>query len=158
MNLSIIIPVYNVEKYIERCIRSCYDQQLLLKEYEIVVIDDGSLDGSVKIVQGLIDSYSNLTIRSQKNKGLGGARNTGIINAKGHYILFLDADDYLLPNVLAKLLQPAISKELDIIDFAANGVGEDGTVVYSIKHQNCPEPVTGPEYFTKGHHNSACVR
>jgi len=158
MNLSIIIPVYNVEKYIERCIRSCYDQQLLLKEYEIVVIDDGSLDGSVKIVQGLMDSYSNLKIISQKNKGLGGARNTGIINAKGHYILFLDADDYLLPNVLAKLLQTAISKELDIIDFAANGVGEDGTVVYSIKHQNCPEPVTGPEYFTKGHHNSACVR
>lgn len=158
MNLSIIIPVYNVEKYIERCVRSCYDQQLAHSEYEIVVIDDESPDGSVKIVQRLKGSYPNLKIISQKNKGLGGARNTGIKNAKGRYLLFLDSDDYLLPNVLDKLLKIAISNELDILDFSANGVREDGTVVYSISHQSCTESVTGPEYFTNGHHNSACVR
>ncbi|EKF56395.1 glycosyl transferase family protein [Galbibacter marinus] len=158
MKLSIIIPVYNVEKYIERCIRSCYDQKLAQSEYEILVIDDESPDNSVKIIQGLIDSYSNLKIISQKNKGLGGARNTGIQNAKGRYVLFLDSDDYLLPNVLDKLMEIAIVNTLDIIDFAANGVREDGRVVYSISHQNCPQPITGPEYFIKGHHNSACVR
>lgn len=158
MNLSVIIPVYNVEKYIERCIHSCYDQQLAHSEYEIIVIDDESPDDSIKIVHGLMDSYANLKIISQKNKGLGGARNTGIQNAKGRYLLFLDSDDYLVPNILDKLMKTAVSNELDILDFAANGVREDGTVVYSISHQSCPEPITGPEYFNKVHHNSACVR
>lgn len=158
MNLSIIIPVYNVEKYIERCIRSCYDQQLDHTQFEVVVIDDESPDGSVKIVERLKKSYSNLKIISQKNKGLGGARNTGILHAKGRYLLFLDSDDYLLPDVLQALMEIAIPNNLDILDFAAKGVLENGSVVYTIQHKSCPIPVTGPEYFTYGHHNSACVR
>src|SRR5690606_29001874 len=158
MILSIIIPVYNVEKYIERCIRSCYDQQLAHNEYEIIVVDDESPDDSVVIVDGLMESYTNLRVISQKNKGLGGARNTGIQNAKGRYLLFLDSDDYLLPNVLDKLMKIAVPNQLDILDFSANGVREDGSVVYAINHQSCTNPTTGPEYFNKGHHNSACVR
>ncbi|HLV62938.1 glycosyltransferase family 2 protein [Galbibacter sp.] len=158
MKLSIIIPVYNVEKYIERCILSCYDQQLEQSQYEIIVIDDESPDNSVKIVQRLMNAYSNLRIISQKNKGLGGARNTGIENAKGRYLLFLDSDDYLLPNVLHVLIEIAIVNAVDILDFAANGVYEDGSIVYSITHQHCPKPTTGPKYFNNGHHNSACVR
>ena len=158
MDLSIIIPVYNVEKYIERCIRSCYDQQLAHSEYEIIVVDDESPDASVRIVHELMKSYPNIKVISQKNKGLGGARNTGIQNAKGNYLIFLDSDDYLLPNVLYKLMKIAVPNELDILDFAANGVREDGSIVYCIRHQNCPDPVTGPEYFNNGHHNSACVR
>src|SRR5690606_18768318 len=139
MKLSIIIPVYNVEKYIERCIRSCYDQQLEHSEYEIIVIDDESPDNSVKIVQRLMDSFSNLKMISQKNKGLGGARNTGIHNAKGRYLLFLDSDDYLLCKVLDVLMKIAMVNAVDVLVFAANGVREDGSIVYSINHQSCPE-------------------
>lgn len=158
MDLSIIIPAYNVEKYVEKCIESCYNQQLDYSQYEVLVIDDGSPDGSVKIVQGLMESYSNLKIISQDNKGLGGARNTGIQNAKGRYLLFLDSDDYLVPKVLSRLLEKAVSNSLDILDFAANGVRDDGSIVYTITHQSCPVPVSGSEYFKHGHHNSACVR
>lgn len=158
MDLSIIIPVYNVEKYIEKCIKSCYQQQLDHSRYELLVIDDESPDGSVQIIKKIQKSYSNLRIISQPNKGLGGARNTGIQQAKGTYVLFLDSDDYLLPLVLPKLLQTAITNNLDILDFAAEGVRSDGSVVYTILHRTFNTPVSGPDYFKHGHHNSACVR
>lgn len=118
--LSIIIPVYNVEKYIEKCIRSLYDQDLPQEQYEVIVVDDCSPDNSIKKVEKLVISehYTNLTVlRHNVNKRQGGARNTGLSVAKGKYIWFVDSDDYILPNVLGQLFNEAQKNELDILHF-----------------------------------------
>ncbi|MDP3313044.1 glycosyltransferase family 2 protein [Lutibacter sp.] len=88
MLLSVIIPVYNVEKYIEKCILSVIDSNMQIEDYEIIVVDDGSHDKSVSIVRNNMLSFPQIKLISQKNKGLGGARNTGVLHASGDYVLF----------------------------------------------------------------------
>lgn len=101
MLLSIIIPVYNIEKYIEKCIKSVLEQRIL--GIELILIDDGSKDNSGKICDEFAKKYSNIFVIHKKNGGLSDARNHGIQKAKGEYILFLDGDDFLLPNSLNKI-------------------------------------------------------
>lgn len=104
MLFSIIVPVYNVEKYIEKCLSSI-KRQINFKDYEVVVINDGSKDRSEEIVKQFCGKYDNFKLINQKNGGLSDARNTGIKNAKGDYIIFLDGDDYFSDNALYKLSQ-----------------------------------------------------
>ena len=92
IKISVIIPVYNCESYLEKCIRSVLDQTL--QETEIICIDDGSTDQSVRILENLEKKESRISVLRQKNKGAGSARNRGIRAAKGKYVAFLDADDY----------------------------------------------------------------
>ncbi len=126
--LSIIIPIYNVEKYVEKCIASVYQQNLSENDFEIIVVDDESPDGSLAIVQRIAENHSNITIISQKNKGLGGARNTGIQAAKTKYILFLDSDDFLEPNVLQTYLDLADKHDTDFVEFGVQAAYMDGRV------------------------------
>ncbi len=96
---SIIIPCYNEEKYIERCLNSIFNQTLDKEKYEVIVIDDGSDDKSVNIIKKF-----DIKLFNSKRLGAGGARNIGLDNAKGEYIILLDADDYLYQNdILDKL-------------------------------------------------------
>ena len=95
MKLSIIIPVYNVEKFITRCLHSCVSQNLSINEFEIVVVNDGTRDNSMKFVSQFAEEYSNISIINQENKGLSAARNRGLSVAKGDYVWFVDSDDYL---------------------------------------------------------------
>ncbi len=99
--VSIIIPVYNVENYIEETIKSVLAQTY--QNFEVLIIDDESPDRSIEICQQFEDSR--LKIIRQKNRGLAGARNTGIRNAQGEYLAFLDSDDLWLPEKLARHLQ-----------------------------------------------------
>lgn len=115
IQLSIIIPAYNIEKYIEKCIRSLYSQELNLAEYEVIVIDDGSPDNLNEIVKNLQKEFNNLRLIRQENKHAGGARNTGIREAQGKYILFVDPDDYVLPNTLLYLLDRVEKEDLDVL-------------------------------------------
>src|SRR5690625_5303877 len=94
VKVSVIIPVYNVEQYISECVISLLKQDLL--DSEFIFINDGSLDSSIEILK----QYSDHRIRivNQCNSGLSAARNTGIKESKGKYILFLDSDDYLMKN------------------------------------------------------------
>ena len=117
MLLSVIIPVYNVEKYIEKCILSVVNNNLQINEYEIIVIDDESPDNSVSIVRSMLKIHPQIKLISQKNKGLGGARNTGVLNASGEYVLFLDADDYLKENALKNVITFASENKLDILGY-----------------------------------------
>jgi glycosyltransferase involved in cell wall biosynthesis len=94
--LSIIIPMYNVASYLERCIGSVYNLGLNQGEFEIILVNDESPDNSLAVATSLTKDKKNVKIISQKNKGLGGARNTGLKNAEGQYVLFLDADDILI--------------------------------------------------------------
>lgn len=116
--LSIIVPFYNVEEYIEDCIRSMYNQDIPIENYEVICINDCSPDNSVEIIRKLQKEYDNIVlIEHTKNKRQGGARNTGLRCAKGEYIWFVDSDDYIMPNVFNILLNSAMKSSLDVLQF-----------------------------------------
>ena len=104
MRLSIIIPMYNAEKYIRRCVTSIYHQGLVLNDFEVIVINDGSTDSSVQIIKNLCQVYTNLILINKENEGQGAARNLGIDMARGNYLFFIDSDDYLLENQILDML------------------------------------------------------
>ena len=114
LKLSIIVPVFNAEKWLHRCVESLLNQGIDQSEYEILLIDDGSKDGSLAIANDLATANSNIRVFTQPNAGPGAARNRGIDNANGQYLMFVDADDYLKPNSLPPILNLAISNKLDL--------------------------------------------
>lgn len=103
MFFSIIIPVYNCEKYLRDCLDSCINQDLLNDEYEILCVNDGSTDSSINILYDYANRYSQIKVFSQENRGVSAARNIGLDNAKGEYIMFVDGDDLILANCLRDL-------------------------------------------------------
>ena len=113
MRLSIIVPAYKVEDYIEKCIRSLEDQDIPQTDYEIIVTNDGSPDQSGTIVRKLQAKFPNIILIEQENQGVSMARNNAIAMAKGNYILSIDPDDYVLPNTLQRILTHAESENLD---------------------------------------------
>ncbi len=124
--LSIIIPVYNVEKYVERCIRSCEKQDIGCNNYEIVCVNDGSKDNSIDIINRLATEYSNIVVISQPNRGLSAARNTGMRHASGVYYMFVDSDDWIAENCLGKLIEKLKEEKPDALAIcAANVYGDE---------------------------------
>ena len=123
-SLSIIVPVFNVEKYLCKCLDSLFDQDILLDEYEIIIINDGSTDDSAIICESYKNKNTNVILISQKNMGLGAARNTGIRHSKGKYIQFVDSDDYLESNVLQQLIDKMDRENLDVLRFNYQNVNE----------------------------------
>lgn len=119
--LSVIIPVYNVEKYLTRCLDSVLDQELDLTQYEIILVNDGSKDNSLALAKEYQSKYANITIISQENQGSSVARNTGRTVAKGQYLYFMDSDDYVERKVFKKLLGIGQQHNLDLIGFDAIG-------------------------------------
>lgn len=95
MTFSIIIPVYQVEEYLEQCLESVINQNF--KDFEIILIDDGSTDNSGKICDDYAEEYSNIHVIHQQNCGLSSARNRGVEKAGGDYLVFIDSDDYIGP-------------------------------------------------------------
>ena len=98
---SVVVPVYNVIKYLDRCIKSIVSQNFT--DCEIIFVDDGSTDGSDKLCDSWAEKDSRIRVVHKQNAGLGLARNTGIENAEGEYILFFDSDDYILPGLFEML-------------------------------------------------------
>lgn len=121
--LSVIIPMYNVAHFLEECVATVRIKNI---QYEILMINDGSPDSSLQIATQLAQQNSHIKVISQENKGLGGARNTGIINANGKYILFLDADDRLVMQDFSFLIA---SPEDQIIQLASQNVTHDRKVI-----------------------------
>lgn len=117
LKLSIIVPVYNVEEYLERCIDSLLDQDIDKSEYEIIIVNDGSTDNSYEIAKRIAKENSNVVLASQENRGLSGARNTGLKHIRGKYILFVDSDDFFTPNTMGTLVQIAEANHLDLCFF-----------------------------------------
>ncbi len=125
MKLSIIIPVYNVEKYIERCLMSCVKQDISTTEYEIIVVNDGTPDGSMSIAERIATEHPNIHIIHQKNQGLSVARNNGLAVALGEYIWFIDSDDYIEENCLHRITKQ-LRDNLDILQLQFRKVYENG--------------------------------
>ena len=115
MKLSIIIPVYNVAPYVRKCVESVLNQDIDPQEYEVILVDDGSTDGSGAICDEF--AQSTINVIHQPNAGLSMARNAGIAVAKGKYIQFVDSDDYLEPNVLGGLVAQMERENLDVLRF-----------------------------------------
>lgn len=115
MKLSIIVPVYNVEKYIRPCVESLFRQGLNEDDYEVILVNDGTQDNSFGIIEDIISKHKNIKIVEQTNQGLSVARNVGIKNAIGNYILFVDSDDLLVDNSLSQLLPHLYSSSADMM-------------------------------------------
>lgn len=115
LTLSIIIPVYNVEKYLAKCLDSILKNNTFTGQ--LICVNDGSTDGSAAILEEYKKQYPNVEVISQSNSGLSAARNAGIMAATGEYICLLDSDDFWEPNVLRGLMGQVEREELDILRF-----------------------------------------
>lgn len=122
---SFIVPVYNTEKYLKRCLDSLVNQTL--KDFEIIVVNDGSTDDSKKIISKYEKKYKNIKVINQKNQGLSMARNNGVKEANGEYLIFIDSDDYVETNLLKE-----VDKEIgdsEILRFQVVTEDEEGNNV-----------------------------
>lgn len=145
--LSIVVPVYNVQSYIEKCIRSLEQQDIEADDYEILVIDDGSPDDSATIVERLQQEYSNIRLLHKSNGGLGSARNYGIKHAVGEYIMFVDSDDYIENNVFSIMLPELYEHNLDYLGYGIFDIRGDD---YRDGFENIERPkniISGLEYI-----------
>lgn len=117
--LSIIVPVYKADRYLEECLRSLFVQDIPYEVYEVVAVDNGSPDKSAEIIDRLQDEYPNLRkVTLGKNQLPSGGRNAGMDAARGIYLMFVDADDYLYPNVLNYLIEAISHENLDFVHFS----------------------------------------
>lgn len=125
--ISIIIAMYNIEKYIAECIESCLHQECVSpEEYEIIVVNDGSTDNSLRVAERALSCASNARIITQKNAGVSVARNTGIANAKGEYVWFVDGDDRIAANGVKTLIDECEKTSCDIYIFNYQTFGKEG--------------------------------
>ena len=162
-DFSIIVPVYNSEQYLEKCINAVLNQGDY--NYELLLVNDGSPDNSLEICNAFAAKHSRIRVFSQENGGLCSARNKGIDNAKGKYLLFIDNDDEIADNTLAVLHSWIEKKDYDIIRFNRKRIqtfdnGKTKTDIYGTKGicENGPVEVTSKEFFTnyRKFKNSGC--
>jgi len=162
LKLSIIVPVYNVEKYIRACLKSIFRQNLSDDDFEVIIINDGTEDNSMSVILDLISQHHNIIIVNQENQGSSVAWNNGISIANGEYILFVDADDLLIERRLKLLLQKAIETKADIIipeyiEIVDEDITESKVALLTASHHPLSfQEVTGVELFLTNHHPSEC--
>lgn len=130
--ITVIVPVYNVEKYIEQCVDSILNQTY--KKIEIILVDDGSKDKSGQICNDLSNKYSQIKIIHKKNAGLGMARNSGLRIANGEYIAFVDSDDWLAPQALNNLYINMVKFNSDYCKGGFQKVNDKEKILY--KHND----------------------
>ena len=112
--ISVIVPVYNVEEYLEECLNSIQHQTYT--DIEVILVNDGSRDGSKEICERYCQQDSRFHLINQENKGLSGARNRGMTESKGEFITFVDSDDVIKDDMLEQLLKHMTSEEMDIVE------------------------------------------
>ena len=146
--VSVIVPVYNVEKYLKRCLDSIVNQTY--KNIEVICIDDGSPDNSINILREFEKKDNRIKIIRQKNMGLSKARNVGIDYSSGKYILFVDSDDCIENNMVELMLKKIEDNKLDLVICGNTYVSADTDIdVVDLKklEELLPGKVTGEEYF-----------
>ena len=125
--ISVIIPVYNEEKHLSKCLDSVISQTL--EDIEIICIDDGSNDASQDILKKYEESDMRIKVITQRHQGLPSARNTGLATAKGEYIGFVDSDDWIEPNTYEYAYQKMKQYDVDMVCWGANVITEDDYVI-----------------------------
>ena len=115
--LSIIVPIYNAEKYLERCIDSIVNQIEISSEWEVILINDGSYDNSLSICKKYESAYANIKLIDKKNEGVSLARSCGLDIASGRYVTFIDADDWIEKDFLRRIESVMLNNDLDVLAF-----------------------------------------
>lgn len=149
LSISIIIPVYNVEPFVQRCLESVMLQDQADADVECIIVDDCGIDGSMGIVRKLIGKYHGpirfFIVQHEQNRGLSAARNTGLSKAIGDYIMFVDSDDYLLPDSIQYFLDNLIQyPAADIIMGNVKNVKNDDVMIHNIQE---PWYIDDPDVF-----------
>lgn len=149
--ITFIIPVYNGEKFINRCIKSCLMQACEDLSVEVIVIDDGSTDKSLSIIEEISENVDSVKTMSQTNAGVSAARNAGLEKSKGDYIMFVDADDYLTPNSIPILIKGMEAESIDVLSFGAIVEDEDCAYQHELSQHHTDdiisEKYSGPDYI-----------
>ena len=150
--ISVIVPVYNVERHIEKCVRSLFQQTL--DEVEYIFVDDCSTDDSLNVLQLLVVEYQNLAdniiiIRHKQNRGVSVARNSGLARARGEYVIFLDSDDWIDVQMLQKMYLAASTVNADVVmcDFAM--VLKSGTKCHKLPTWNNDDKVASMRQYLR---------
>lgn len=149
MLLSIIIPVYNVEGYINKCLSSIFNQNIKLSEYEVIIINDGTKDNSMSIVEKYSELYSNIIIINQSNQGLSMARNNGLKHAKGEYIWFIDSDDTISENCLKEICN-IFKHNIDLLQIQYRYTYDNESLNRDEKICEINKIISGKEQMLKG--------
>lgn len=146
MQLSIIIPVYNVESFIEECLNPL--TKLKNDKIEVIIVDDESPDNSMRVIENFIPLIQNLKIIRQKNKGLSGARNTGLNHSTGQYVFFYDSDDFIEPTLFQSFLERAIEGNYDIC-CGDGSIFENGNlkIIKQNTFRKRAKAISGTDYF-----------
>lgn len=148
--ISIIVPIYNAEKNIKKCLESINEQIALESEIEVILINDGSTDNTDEIVKEYIEKHmKNKDVKyfTKKNEGVAKTRNYGLNKSTGDYILFVDSDDYISKDTI-KILEPYIQKNIDIIKFKLQRLDETGKIIERVDGPVF-DGITGQEAFNK---------
>lgn len=149
MLLSIIIPVYNIESYIEECLRSCIDQNIDSDSYEIIIVNDGSTDNSLNIAEQYKQKFNNIIIVNKENGGLSSARNAGLGIARGKYVWFIDGDDIISCHCLKDILKYTTEYDLDLlyINYSRITNNKDTNNTACTTYDFCEETYSGYRFF-----------
>lgn len=152
--ISVIVPVYNVEKYLEDCIDSIENQTY--NNIELILVDDGSTDKSLEIAKTMKKKYNNIIVISQENQGQGAARNVGLNYSSGDYISFIDSDDIISQNMFKKMITYCEKYDLDILECSYQEFCENkkGYIYYSNATSN--KVYNGIDYYELGPLLSPC--
>ena len=151
--LTYIVPVFNTERFLLRCLRSIVDQGLTEDAYEVLVVDDGSTDGSRALLQSFIDEgHQQVRLLTQANSGVSAARNLAMDHARGRYLYFVDSDDFLMEGQMPALLTQATDENLDVLVFNYSRTDEDGNIIESFAGADVgTSTVTTGVAFLQGH-------
>ena len=147
--ISVIVPVYNVERYLPMCLESIVQQ--CMDDYEVILVDDGSTDSSGTICDEYAAKHPQFRVIHMENQGVASARNRGVTESRSEYILFLDSDDYLIPGIVAPLLRLALENNLDVLGFGYKNVAEN-EIATDTKANNVPESIevmNGIDYISR---------
>ena len=142
--ISVIIPVYNVEQYLSKCLESIINQTL--QDIEIICINDGSTDNSLQILEEYAQKDSRMIVINQENQGVGVARNKGLEIARGDYIWFVDSDDYVERNGLDYVYEKSKENNADIVCFGVNNICKS-TIISGHTNQYLSEINMGSKYL-----------
>lgn len=142
IKLSIIVPIYGVEQYLPKCVDSLLNQDIPSSDFEIILVDDGGHDKCPLICDEYAAIHKNIRVIHRENGGLSAARNSGIEVAQGEYIMFVDSDDYIEPNVLSGLLEQAERDNLDVLRYRLHYVNP----MYEVFNPYKIDPFKGNDY------------
>lgn len=144
--VSVIIPVYNVERYLGECLESVINQTY--KELQIIVVDDGSTDSSAKICDEYARREKNIYVIHKENCGVSAARNLGMRFATGKYVYFLDSDDYISLDAIEKMVSAMENSDVEILTFLCKTFGSSQNIAVRYKRTLKNKVYTGHEFFT----------